>query len=116
MANLLDAAAALTGPICYSGQPGVSDEVLYTALSPGVILSGVFAANATGSDQTLTLAVRRASGTVEPLVTALHIPAGTAGPVINTALMAHSGIFLRAGDSLHGSCSAASSITVTAHE
>jgi hypothetical protein len=120
MTTMMEGTAAGTGPVLYSGMPGMpgtSDTALYTASRPGVILGGIFCQNITGSDAQLTLTVHRASsGAVEGLVTDLHIPAGSAGPAIDMALRPYSGVLLLPGDSLHGTASPAAAVTVTAHE
>jgi hypothetical protein len=109
--------APVPGAVLYTGQPGTSDSALYTASGSGVIAAGIFVQNATESDAQVTLTVHRAtSGTIEALVTSLDVPAGYAGQVLDQGMLAYAGLMLRVGDSLHGSCSAASSVSVTVHE
>jgi hypothetical protein len=110
------------GSIVYNAQPSASDATLVTPASD-TIISGILAVNATGTDRTLTLHVTRAaSGTDEPIVTSLPVPANSAVPVIDKAKLAYGGVLLRAAhapysaDLLKGSASAATSITLIAYQ
>jgi hypothetical protein len=103
------------GTIHYSGQPGTSDSALITA-DADMILTGLVASNATGGAATLSLHVLRSSGQTETLATALPVGAGAAQQVVDNGRMTYSGVLLRSGDALHGSASAASTVTLLAFE
>lgn len=101
----------------YNGQPGTSNATLIAAPSAGntKVFSSLIAVNATGGAVTLTLKVVRAvSGVTETICTALSLPTLSAVSLLDDARLAMEEVVLDAGDTLQGSASAGSSITVTA--
>ena len=80
------------------------------------IITGLFAWNTTGTAATMNLSVQRASGQTEQLTTAFPVGAGMGAQVLEDRLMYLRGVLLRSGDSLHGSASAASTVSFLAFE
>lgn len=98
--------------ILYNAQPSTSDAVLYTATSD-TPFSHVVAQNATGGAATVTLSVHRSiSGAVEPIATALSVPATSALSLLNGRLLTYNEVILYNGDTIHGLASAGTTITV----
>jgi hypothetical protein len=99
----------------YNGQPGTSDAALVTASGTPKTFANLVAVNATGAAVTLSLSVHRSvSGVVETIANALSIPANSAVSLLDDHELALEEVELEPGDSLHGSASAATSVTVTA--
>jgi hypothetical protein len=99
----------------YNGQPATSDAALYTASGSTKTFANLIAVNATSGAVTLTLSVVRAlSGVTETICSALSLPTHSAVTLEWDTDEELGAIVLDPGDALHGSASAATSITVTA--
>jgi hypothetical protein len=99
----------------YNGQPGTSDAALYTASGSPAAFPNLVAVNATSGAVTVSLSVHRAvSGVTETICSALSVPAHGAVSLLDDHELALEEVLLEPGDSLHGSASAATSVTVTA--
>jgi hypothetical protein len=101
----------------YNGQPGTSNATLIAAPSAGntKVFSSLIGVNATGGAVTLTLkVVRSVSGVTEPICTALSLPTLSAVSLLDDPRLEMEEVVLDVGDTLQGSASAGSSITVYA--
>ena len=101
--------------IVYSGQPGLTDAILFTSVANGSTISKIFAVNATGAAVTVTLTIHRViSGNIDTIASAVSVAANTMVEITQDRLLALGEYVLENGDTLHGSASAAASVTVTA--
>jgi hypothetical protein len=101
----------------YNGQPGTSNATLISAPSAGntKAFANLVAVNTTGGAVTLSLkVVRSISGVTETICSALSLPANSAVSLLDDPRLALEEVVLDAGDTLQGSASAGTSITVTA--
>lgn len=103
------------GQIHYNTTLPATDTALISA-GADTIITGLFAWNTTGTAATMNLSVQRASGQTEQLTTAFPVGAGMGAQVLEDRLMYLRGVLLRSGDSLHGSASAASTVSFLAFE